>query len=449
MRFFAWRGRGRTLLIAAATAVCAVCCAGCGGNKDASPPEKSGQASASKTADTFTDDRDGQKYRTVKIGNQVWMAENLRFKTAQSKCYDGAEANCVKYGRLYDWDAASAACPNGWHLPTRKEWAALIAYVGSETAGKKLRASSGWEANGSGTDDYGFSALPGSTEDSDGDPFSIGYGGYWWTATENGGMAYYLIMYTGDDGVEENFIEKGNGYSVRCLADYAEPPTGEQKEYVATDAKLIERIPVGYRLYSEEGKDWIMRGDLNGDGADDYVLIIKATDKKMFVRRDEDDPNSELLDRNSRGVMIFFKDGDDYNLAVENRQCFSSENEDGGVYFAPMLSVEIKNGNLYVNYDHGRYGWWKYTLRYRNSEFELIGYDDEDFYSGKGTSINIPAKKQLLKVCLNERGEDDCADCCAGYKKTWKNNITFKEPILLRKIDYFDGLRIDDYIIEK
>jgi hypothetical protein len=126
---------------------------------------------------------------------------------------------------------------------------------------------------------------------------------------------------------------------------------------------------------------------------------------------------------------------------LENRQCFESENEDGGVYFPPELWVEIKKGNLYIHYGHGRYGWWEYTFRYRNSDFELIGYDDEDFYSRMATSINFPAKKMLKKVCLKNRGDDDCADCCAGYKETWKNDITFKAPIPLREIKEID----DDY----
>lgn len=185
----------------------------------------------------------------------------------------------------------------------------------------------------------------------------------------------------------------------------------------ATEPVWGKRIPTGYQLFEK------ISGDLNGDGADDYVLIIKGSER--------------------RGIMIFFSNGNDYQLALENRECFASENEDGGVYFAPKLSVEIKKGNLYFSYDHGRYGNWKHTFKYRNSEFELIGYDNEDFYSKKITSINFPAKKQQVKVCADkdsDRGNYEvCGICCKNFKETW-STTTIKEPILLKKI-----VDIEDY----
>jgi hypothetical protein len=107
----------------------------------------------------------GKTYKTVVIGTQNWMAENLNYNVSGSHCYDNLESNCNKYGRLYDWATAKTVCPAGWHLPSGTEWATLINYVGgSNIAGKKLKATSGWNNGGNGQNTYGFSALPGGIE---------------------------------------------------------------------------------------------------------------------------------------------------------------------------------------------------------------------------------------------------------------------------------------------
>ena len=99
-------------------------------------------AVAPDTDTTFTDKRDGQVYRKVAIGADVWMAENLNYAKLGG-CYDKDTSNCAKYGRLYlDYYAANGACPAGWHLPLDAEWTALENYVGgSGTAGKKLKST--------------------------------------------------------------------------------------------------------------------------------------------------------------------------------------------------------------------------------------------------------------------------------------------------------------------
>jgi uncharacterized protein (TIGR02145 family) len=173
-----------------------------------------------QTAGTFTDARDGKTYRTVKIGEQVWMAENLNYETDSSWCYDNKNFNCKKYGRLYTWDAAMKACPVGWHLPTRQEWNELVSFAGGDNAGTKLKSKS---PNWDGTDDYGFSALPGGIRGIRGlvGTFGgLGADGYWWTATEyDASYAWFRDMYTGYTDVNENGDDKGNGLSVRCLRD--------------------------------------------------------------------------------------------------------------------------------------------------------------------------------------------------------------------------------------
>ena len=114
---------------------------------------------------TLTDLRDGQTYRTVTIGDKVWMAENLNFNYDgmfdHSYCYNDIEENCDKYGRLYQAKAAIAACPNGWHLPDSLEFVALIEAVGGEdVAREKLKSTSAWPDGENCTDEFGFAALP-------------------------------------------------------------------------------------------------------------------------------------------------------------------------------------------------------------------------------------------------------------------------------------------------
>jgi uncharacterized protein (TIGR02145 family) len=173
----------------------------------------------------FTDPRDGNVCRTVKIGNQVWMAENIRYKIDGSWCYDDDESNSQRYGRLYNWEAAKEACPPGWHLPTRKEWQRLFGYAGGNSvASRKLKSTRGWNdyksQNCNGTDDFGFSALPGGCRDTKGSFYGVGNCGDWWTATASGsGCARRRNMLYNHVSMGEGDHEVGNGFSVRCVQD--------------------------------------------------------------------------------------------------------------------------------------------------------------------------------------------------------------------------------------
>jgi len=181
-------------------------------------------------------DAAGKSYKTVKIGTQTWMAENLNYDpgTGKSACYDNQASNCATYGRLYDWETAMEVCPSGWHLPSDAEWTVLTDYVG-DNAGTKLKATSGWDdyntylngmTSGNGTNSYGFSALPGGyTYYSSSSYFystSVGNYGYWWSATEdnsNSGGPYFRNMRNTDSDVGRGSHFGFNIYSVRCVQD--------------------------------------------------------------------------------------------------------------------------------------------------------------------------------------------------------------------------------------
>jgi uncharacterized protein (TIGR02145 family) len=176
---------------------------------------------------SFTDTRDKKTYKTVKIGEQVWMAENLNYEAKDSKCYDNKPDNCQKYGRLYDWETAKKACPSGWHLPSDEEWEVLENFAGGLGY---LKATNGWDEDtgGYGNDKFGFSALPGGRygyfdpeAGGDLDFLSVGNFGGWWSSTGNDDFNVAKIKYMGlnFEDVDGGYFHKSRMYSVRCIKD--------------------------------------------------------------------------------------------------------------------------------------------------------------------------------------------------------------------------------------
>jgi hypothetical protein len=177
-------------------------------------------------------------------------------------------------------------------------------------------------------------------------------------------------------------------------------------------------------------------GDLNNDSTIDCILIIKATDKSQIIT----DENKGKLDKNRRGIIVLLNHNNSYELLLKNYDCFSSENEDGGVYYPPELSVEIDQGKLFIQYSHGRYGYWGFTFRLQNSDLELIGYDAS---STRGpvvqteTSINYLSKKKIVSQNSNEN-----ADSGEEIFKKSTSKISVEKLIKLSEIKDFDELEI-------
>ena len=168
----------------------------------------------------LVDDRDGQTYKTVKIGDQWWMAENLNYETVGS-CYDDKASNCSKYGRLYVWAAARTACPSGWHLPAKAECETLLTAVGGDySAGKALKSTAGWGGSGNGSDAFGFSALPAGYRSEVGRYYNEGESVDFWSSTEDySNTAYHIDMNNRCDHAYLNALPKLDGNSVRCVKD--------------------------------------------------------------------------------------------------------------------------------------------------------------------------------------------------------------------------------------
>lgn len=183
------------------------------------------------------DMRDGKVYKTVTIGSQVWMSENLAYKTKDgSWSYDNRDSNETIYGYLYIWDTACKVCPSGWHLPADEEWKVLERSLGmSETeanmdgfrgdsahVGGKLKSRSGWVTNHHATTDaFGFKALPGGNYGSMENQFYlIGRNAMFWTSTPvRNEFAWYRDLDHEDGKVFRGYRGKKLAFSVRCIQD--------------------------------------------------------------------------------------------------------------------------------------------------------------------------------------------------------------------------------------
>lgn len=186
------------------------------------------------SASLFIDDRDGKTYKTIEIGNQVWMAENLNYNTSSGSWdFRNDPSNSSVYGRLYDWNTAINVCPSGWHLPSDSEWMQLekaigmrnidvenIGWRGSDE-GNKLKATISWNY-GNGTDEYGFTALSVGCRYNDLDGFDgDGYlCGFWASSTgKYPNRPYYRILNYYQGAIYRNDGRKDDGFSVRCVKD--------------------------------------------------------------------------------------------------------------------------------------------------------------------------------------------------------------------------------------
>ena len=214
---------------------------------------------------------DGYTYGVVQIGDQVWFSENLRTTVyangdvipagltdgewistneGATSVYGEGSSGCenyspdidacdevqslAEYGRLYIWhvvDDARGLCPVGWHVPTDEEWTDLEDFITAQgfsgTEGTALKSTYGWTeqyGGGNGTDDFGFSALPGGYRYySNGYFYDAGSVGYWWSSSPDGGNAWYRDLYSNDPDIYRNdYDPRGGGSLVSCFVPYVQ-----------------------------------------------------------------------------------------------------------------------------------------------------------------------------------------------------------------------------------
>ena len=283
---------------------------------------------------SFTDKRDGKTYATVKIGNQTWMTENLDFDDGVSSICDPVKPNDpkkCKYGRWYNWATAmnidtsfnykqwgnktahKGLCPDGWHIPSNAEWEQLVKFAGGkDIAGKKLKSNI-WTSEEvtelkqslvvgksslspmqklmveeaifklqqlEGSNDFGFSALPGGHVELLTDGLSlleVGEAGYWWTATEgqyhgydkmlnkHKSDAYFYILSRSNNEANWNNYQKNTMLNIRCINDLSkttqieESPNRDMQAQTIYSGRCTAITKSGHRCErnaGQNGKCW-------------------------------------------------------------------------------------------------------------------------------------------------------------------------------------------------
>lgn len=175
---------------------------------------------AVKRADEFKDSRDKQKYRLVKVGELEWFGDNLNYKTEDSYCYDDDENQCMVYGRLYKWNAAKKACPEGFRLPTHEDFEKLWTEAGADfNAAYLLKTTYGWKGETNGNDTLKFSAMPAGNRFDDETYGNMNKFAFFWSdASEEGSNdAQVWFMTNKTMGFSYSSKPKIFGFSVRCV----------------------------------------------------------------------------------------------------------------------------------------------------------------------------------------------------------------------------------------
>jgi uncharacterized protein (TIGR02145 family) len=342
---------------------------------------------------SFTDTRDGHVYKTVTIGDQVWLAENLAYLPVVSPPVEGSNTepfyyvydyvgsdvetaklqdNYELYGVLYNWYAAITASPPGWHLPTDEEWKQLEMTLGmsQEEAdnsgwrgtdqGLQMKATIGWNDNGNGTNTSGFSALPGGLRFDDGkfskaDLYGAGSAGttYWSSSEYDTSFAFYRWLGNGYGSINRGGIIKQIGFSIRCIK-------GEVLSTVTTSTPTnitATSVDLGGNITSEGGATVTERGivyntSTNPTTNNNKVIIGSGTGTFNSTI-------SGLIPNTPYYVRAYATNSQ--GTAYGNEVTFTTTDVDGPVYGS---FTDTRDGHVYKTVTIGNQVWLAENLAY-------------------------------------------------------------------------------------
>jgi uncharacterized protein (TIGR02145 family) len=368
---------------------------------------------------SFVDARDKKTYKTVKIGTQTWMAENLNYHGEDGflGLCSGDEPNkkikkpenCKKYGRMYSWEEAIAACPENWHLPNDKEWQTLVDFAGGDTiAGKKLKTKSGWkEYDFSGkspkapkckykeeiiddrgritviehdkctTDEYGFSVLPGGGGNSGGYFYGVGDIGSWWSYTVGAsGSAYYRGMGYNSENVGGGYVNKTYYlFSVRCIqneATVAFAPAEPIND--SRDGKTYKTVKIGEQTWMAENLNVKTSNSVcyenKKENCDKCGRLYGLSDKKIC-------PQGWHLPTCDEGKKLMVAGG-----AAAFKSKDGWDNNSGNGYDIYGFSAKACGSYIYHNYDPTSFGYGSSaTFMVQDNTEEGDGCDGSFFFA--------------------------------------------------------------------
>jgi len=282
-------------------------------------------------------------YETVVIGTQTWFKRNLNYNATGSLCYNNQDSYCATYGRLYNWATAmdlpadcnknscwnkvqqnhKGICPGGWHIPSDEDWMTLVRFIGSsEKAGTKLKATNGWSSSSGsaprGTDNYGFSALPGGSADFY-NPIYFRYAGsdgYWWSTYECIGSddcAFYRQMSSSYENAYWSSTNKSYMHSVRCVQDNSSSSVAPSSSSVTPSGPIepncnvvLSSVTIGDQIWMAENLNCdVSGGHCYNEDPDNCAIYGRLYDWATAMALPESCNSSTCSDqikRNHRGL---------------------------------------------------------------------------------------------------------------------------------------------------